>query len=121
MEKSFNELRFYMEEKFNDMNDKYDELKATLSNDTLEKFKETFKEETSKTNDKLEVKIHQLSQNKSFLQEQIRELKKQNRAIAASCEEIEQYSRRPCLRIDGLSSLNCKNSSGVLKKEIIYV
>ena len=56
------------------MNYKYDELKATLSKDTLEKFKETFKEETSKANDKLEVKIHQLSQNKSFLQEQIREL-----------------------------------------------
>ena len=41
MEKSFNELCHYTEEKFNDMNDKYDELKATLSNDIVEKLKET--------------------------------------------------------------------------------
>ena len=39
MEKSFNNLRDYIEEKFNDINNKYDELKATLSNDTIEKFK----------------------------------------------------------------------------------
>ena len=38
MEKSFNDLRDYIEEKFNDINNKYDELKATLSSDTLKKF-----------------------------------------------------------------------------------
>ena len=100
MEKSFNGICDYIEETFNDMNNKYNELKATLSNDTVEKFKEILKEEISKINDKLEGKIHQLCQDKSFLQEQISELKKQNRAIAASCEETEQYSRRLCLRID---------------------
>ena len=73
------------------INSKYDELKATLSNDTVEKFKEILKEEISKINDKLEGKIHQLCQDKSFLQEQISELKKkQNMVIAASCEETEQ-------------------------------
>ena len=101
MEKLFSGLRDYIEEKFNDINNKYDELKATLSNDTVEKFKEILKEEISKINDKLEGKIHQLCQDKSLLQEQISELKKQNRVIAASCEETEQYSRRPCLRIKG--------------------
>ena len=73
MEKSFNDLRDYREEKFNDMNNKYNEFKATLSNDTVEKFKEILKEEISKINDKLEGKIHQLYQDKSFLQEQISE------------------------------------------------
>ena len=48
MEKSFSDLRDYIEEKFNDINNKYDELKATLSNDTVEKFKEILKEEISK-------------------------------------------------------------------------
>ena len=38
MEKSFNDLRDYIEEKFNDINNKYDELKATLTSDTLKKF-----------------------------------------------------------------------------------
>ena len=89
MEKSFNDLCDYIEEKFNDINNKYDELKATLSND---KFKEILKEEIRKINDKLEDKIHQLCQYKSLLQEQISELKKQNRSIAASFEETEQYS-----------------------------
>ena len=57
MEKSFNNLRDYVEEKFNDMNNKYDELKATLCNHTAEKFKEILKEEISKINDKLEVRL----------------------------------------------------------------
>ena len=78
MEKLFNELRDYIEEKFNDINNKYDELKATLRNDTVEKFKEILKEKISKINDKLEGKMHQLCQDKCFLQEQISELKKQN-------------------------------------------
>ena len=69
------------------------ELKATLSNDTVEKFKEILKEEISKINDKLEGKIHQLCQDKSFLQEQISELKKQNRVIAASCEQAVVQSK----------------------------
>ena len=101
MEKSFNDLLDYIEEKFNDINNNYDELKATLSNDAVEKFKEILKEEISKINGKLEGKIYQHCQDKSYLQEQISELKKQNRAIAASCEETEHYSRRLCLRIDG--------------------
>ena len=53
MEKSFNDLRYYIQEKLNYIN------KATLSNDTVEKFKEVLKEEISKINDKLEGKIHQ--------------------------------------------------------------
>ena len=81
MEKSFNELCHYTEEKFNDMNDKYDELKATLSNDIVEKLKETLNKEISKIIEKLEVQIHQFCQNKSFLQEQIRELKKKQNRI----------------------------------------
>ena len=44
------------------MNNKCNELKATLSNDTVEKFKEG--------------KIHQRCQDKSLLQEQISKLKK---------------------------------------------
>ena len=116
MEKSFNDLCDYLEEKFNDINNKHDELKATLSNDTVEKFKEILKEEISKINDKLDVKIHQLFQDKSFLQEQISEIKKQNRAIAASCEETEQCSRRLCLRIDEVPSVNRETSSNVLEK-----
>ena len=42
MQKSFNDLRDYIEEKFDDMN-KYGKPKATLGNDTVEKFKEILK------------------------------------------------------------------------------
>ena len=95
IEKSFNDLRYYMEKKFNDISNKYGELKATLSNDTFEKFKEVLKEEISKINDKLEGKIHQgkICQDKSFLLEQTSELKKRDRAIAASCEETAIQSK----------------------------
>ena len=51
IEKLFNDLRDYMEEKFNDINNKCDELKATLSNDTTEKFRKILKEEITKTNE----------------------------------------------------------------------
>ena len=102
--------------KFNDINNKYDKLKATLSNDTVEKFKEVLKEEIFKINGEIEIKIQQLFQDKSFLQEQISELKKQNRAIAASCEETEQYSRRLCLRIDGVPSVDRETSSDMREK-----
>ena len=74
------------------------------------------KEEIGKTNNKLEGKINQLCQDKSFLQEQISELKKQNRVIAAFCEETEQYSRRLCLGIDGVPSADRETSSGMLEK-----
>ena len=74
------------------------------------------KEKVSKINDKLESKIHQLCQDKSFLQEQISELKKQNRAIAVFCKETEHYSRRLCLTIDGVPSVDRETSSDVLEK-----
>ena len=51
IEKLFNNLRDYIEEKFNDINNKCDEIKATLSNDTTEKFREILKEEITKTNE----------------------------------------------------------------------
>ena len=56
MKKSIGNLRDYIQEKFNDINNKYDELKASLSNDTVERFKEILKEEISKINDKLDIK-----------------------------------------------------------------
>ena len=49
MEKLFSDLCDYIEKEFNHINNKYDQLKATLSNDTIEKFKEILKEEISKT------------------------------------------------------------------------
>ena len=60
MEKSFNDLCDYIEEKFNDIINKYAELKSTSSNDTVENIKDILKEEISKINDKLEGKSDQL-------------------------------------------------------------
>ena len=73
----------------------------------LKFFKEVIlKEEINKINEKLEGQIHQLCQDKSLLKEEISKLKKkQNRAIADSCEEIEQYSRRLYMRIDLVPSV----------------
>ena len=56
MKNLLNSLCDYMQEKFNDINNKYDELKAAFSSETIEKFKEILKEEISKINDKLDVK-----------------------------------------------------------------
>ena len=51
MEKSYNGLRDYIQEKINDINDRYDELKATLDNDAIAKLKAALEEEISKVND----------------------------------------------------------------------
>ena len=66
-EKLFEDHLDYIEEKFNDMNNRYDKLKATLSNGTVEKFKEILKRDISKINDRLEGKIDQIYQDKSLL------------------------------------------------------
>ena len=117
MEKSFNDLRDYLEEKLNGMNSKYDELKATLDNDTVEKFKEILKEEISKINDKLEGQIHQLCQDKGFLQEQVSELKKNRiEPLQLLVQKQSSYSRRPYLKIDGVPSVDSETSSDVLEK-----
>ena len=77
---------------FNNMNNKYHKFKATLNNDTFKNIKEILNKEISKIIDKLEDKINQFCQDENLLQEQISELKIQNIAIAASCEEVEQRS-----------------------------
>ena len=70
-EKKFNGPRDYIDEKFNGCNNKYDELKAILNNDTVEKFKLTLKEEISKVYDKLEVNIHQPCPGKVFFKSKL--------------------------------------------------
>ena len=80
MEKPLNDLRDYME-KFDDMDNKYNGLKATLSNDTVEKFKEILKQEISKINDKLEGKLHQLCQYKNRIEPLRLLVKKQSSTV----------------------------------------
>ena len=48
MEKLFSDLRDYIEEKFDDINNKYDELKVTLSNDTVKSLKKFWKKKLVK-------------------------------------------------------------------------
>ena len=50
----------------------------------------------------------------------ISELNKQNSAFVASCEEIEPYSQRLCLKIDAVPTVDRETSSDVLEnvKEI---
>ena len=109
MENSFNDLPNCIAEKFSDKNNKCKELKATLSNEPLKSLKIFCKKKIVKG------KKDQLCQDKSLLQEQISELKKQNRAIAALCEETEQHSRRLC-RIDRVPSVDRETCSDVLEK-----
>ena len=74
------------------------------------------KKEIDKINDKLEDKIHRPSYDKGHPQQQVSELKKQSRAIAAPCEEIEQYRRRLCLRIAGVPLAHGEASTNMFQK-----
>ena len=62
------------------------------------------------------VKIKKLESDKSILQKQTEELRKLSTKNQHENEELEQFGRRLCLRIDGVLVEKGEASEGVLEK-----
>ena len=62
------------------------------------------------------TKITRLEADKAMLQEQIKNLLTQNQRNHEDVEELEQYGRRLCLRIDGVPTEEKETSKDLLQK-----
>ena len=96
MEKKFEELKKYMDEKFKQLDGSLEELYSAL----IEKFTKEVKSEIKKQLDEQNNKITRTEADKAILQEQIKDLFMQNQKNQEDVEELEQYDRRLCLRRD---------------------
>ena len=63
-------------------------------------------------------RINQLENDKSLLQKQVLELKKENTKNQVANEENEQYGRRLCLRIDGIPTEKKESSENVSNSNV---
>ena len=112
MEQKFEELKRYMDEKFSQQDGSLKEMCKGL----IENFTNEVKSEIKKQLDDQNVKITRLEADQAMLQEQIKNLLLQNQRNQEDVEELEQYGRRLCLRIDGVPSEEKETSEDVLKK-----
>ena len=108
MDKKIDEIKTYLEERLSTQETILKELCTNL----VEKL-------PSELINKLKIqpeRINQLENDKSLLQKQVLELKKENIKNQVASEESEQYGRRLCLRIDGMVTEKRESSGNVLHK-----
>ena len=105
MDKRIDELKTYLEER---LSTQETILKERCTN-LVEKL-------PSELISKLKIqpeRINQLENDKSLLQKQVLELKKENIKNRVASEENKQYGRRLCLRIDGILTEKRESSENV--------
>ena len=68
-----------------------------------------------KLDDKIDNKIKALESDKRLLQQQITALIQQNKETRQRYDELEQYGRRLCLRIDSVPKQNNEKAEDVFK------
>ena len=96
-----------IDEKFNSLKtDILTKLKDQIKNELAEVFKEEFR------------KREELESAVSVLQEHVRYYKNQLNEIKHENEELEQYGRRLCVRIEGIPPVENETSDEVLDKVI---
>ena len=110
MEKFIPELQNYIDKKF-------DEFKVNISinNELLTEFKNEIKQEIDLVGEKFEQKLLSISKENDAVKEEVINLKKENERLSSDLEELCQYGRRLCLRIDNVAVLERESSEEVLK------
>ena len=95
---------------------KIDEKFNELKNDFLTEIKEQIKNEVTAAINNEMKKREELESTVSMLQQHVREYQKRINKLEDDGEELEQYGRRLCLRIDGVPSTDKETSDEVLEK-----
>ena len=96
---------------------KIDEKFNELKNDFLTEIKEQIKNEVAAAINNEMKKREELESTVSMLQQQhVKEYQKRINKLEDDGEELEQYGRRLCLRIDGVPSTDKETSDEVLEK-----
>ena len=94
------------------INQKFNELKLEF----LSELKDQIKKEVSEAIKTEIKKREELESTVSLLQEHVKNFQKQVSILECKNEELEQYGRRCCLRIEGVPSVENKSSDDVLGK-----
>ena len=96
------ELKEYFDKRFND-------------HYALENFKSEIISDLQKLEDKIDNKFKTLESDKKILQQHVGALAQRNKETQQRYDELEQYGRRFCLRIDSISKQNNKKAEDVFK------
>ena len=103
---------------------KFDELKNAFVNETKELFikkmkdemKKLFAEEFEKIKTETNKMMEKLKSTSVMLQKHVKNLKRSNEELQKKREEHEQYGRRLCLRITGLTKKTKEDTNDVLNQ-----
>ena len=100
MSRSSEDIFEYLDKKFENLKN---ELKSDFKNDIMVEISRLFEQR--------ELKIEKLESQVAMLQQHISTLKQQT---ITKTEELEQYGRRLCLRIDGVPTAKCETAEDAL-------
>ena len=104
------ELKEYFDKRFNELKNS-----LNINNNALENFQSEIKSGLQKLEDKIDNKIKALESDKKLLQQQVTALAQQNKETQQRYDELEQYGRRLCLRIDSVPKQNNEKAEDVFK------
>ena len=110
MDSKFEELKDYINEKLITQDAKLKEICSSLLEDVRTEIMTEVKNQN--------IKIQKLESDKAMLQNQVAELRKISQKNHEENEELEQYGRRLCLRIDGVATEKDETSDDVLEKVV---
>ena len=100
-----------MDKKFENQPSSFSAIAKDICLTVFESFEKIIKEQMEKRNER----ISKLEADKCLLQEQVMSLKHANLQMQNSKEELEQYGRRLCLRINGVPVKSDETSDDVLE------
>ena len=92
------------------------ELKEEFSTALIDEIKKEIKEEVGKIVETQSQKIVELESHVEILSKHVDVLKKQISITEGNTEELEQYGRRLCLRVDGMATAENETPNQVLEK-----
>ena len=101
------------------MEKKLDRSLEEICSALIEKFTEKVKSDIKKQLDEQNNKITRLEADKAMLQEQIKNLFMQNQKNQEDVEELEQYDRRLCLRINEVATAEKETSESSTEGNVI--
>ena len=107
MDDKLEELKAYFNSKFNEQEEKLTKTFNNIIDDLKKEITEQIQNEVSKRCKEIE------SENK-MLKKQVAELSKLSIENHSKNEELEQYGRRLCLRVDGIPTENNESSDDVI-------
>ena len=106
MEQKLEELKRSTEDRFAKQKDSLREIISEICSALFDNFKKDLKEKMKKEMDEQITKI-------CMFQNQMLELKQANIKLQNELDELEQYGRRSCIRIDGIPEVSNESSEDV--------